>query len=73
MLIAIAKRQNEIGIRYVTLVPECCHIIGLTDVIKGNERLMADLLESDKLLNAQRVENTNTFFNRILGRTKFCQ
>lgn len=72
MLLAIGKRQDEIGIRYVTLVPECCHIIGLTDVIKGNERLMADLLESDKLLNAQLVENMDAFLNRILGRTRFC-
>ncbi len=68
MLISVAKRKDEMGDRYVALIPEFCHITGLTDVLKENEKLMADVLETEKLFNEQ---NVTTFFDRISGRIMY--
>lgn len=72
MLIAIAKRMDdEMGVRYVALIPECCHITGLTDALRGNEKLIADVLGSDELSNAKGKVNVDAFVNRVLGKNYF--
>ncbi|ODN00148.1 Piwi-like protein 1 [Orchesella cincta] len=63
--------QSDTTQRVAALVPECCHMTGLTEDQRNNFKVMTDLAGSTRLTPQQRVEGLKRFIDRLMSELKF--
>ncbi|CAL8139170.1 unnamed protein product [Orchesella dallaii] len=61
------RMRGETTQRMAALVPEFCHLTGLTEDQRANFKVMTDLAESTRLTPQQREAGLNKFIARVMG------
>ncbi|KAF0300728.1 Piwi-like protein Ago3 [Amphibalanus amphitrite] len=61
------KRENESEQYDLCLIPELCHMTGLTDAQRSDFRMMKDLMAQTAVKPEDRVRHLATFIRRIKG------